>query len=180
MRKSKTAQVWIETVVYTLIGLAIIGTILAVMTPKIVQMNDKLTITQTIDSMNRLNEQARDALSAAGSQREILLNVKKGEYFIDAAHDRIYYYLLGTGYMYSQPNVSIKQGDITALTAEKAGKKYDVSLMLDYSGYNITYNGEDKNRTLTSAPTAYRLIIVNNGAAESGAEIQLDIKSIGG
>ena len=180
MRKSKTAQVWIETVVYTLIGLAIIGTILAVVTPKIVQMNDKLTITQTIDSMNRLNEQIREALSAVGSQREILLNVKKGEYFIDAPGDRIYYYLKGTGYMYSQPNVSITQGDIKVLTTEKPGKKYDISLMLNYSAYNITYNGEDKNRTLTSAPTAYRMIIVNQGITNGDAKTKLDIKSIGG
>lgn len=176
----KRGQVWVETVVYTLIGLAIIGSILAIVTPRITNMNDKLILTQTIGSMNRLNEQLRDALSAAGSQREIQLAVKKGEYFIDSPNDKIYYYLKNTGYLYSQPNVSIKQGDIFILTTEKQNKKYDISLMLNYSAYNITYSDKDINKTLTSAPTAYRLLILNKGSPASSVKTQLDIKSAGG
>jgi len=169
----KRGQVWIETVIYTLIGLTILGMVISIVTPKISQINDKIVITQTIDSMNKLNEQIRDALTYTGSQREILLMVKRGEYFIDGSSNLIYFFLKNTGYQYSEMNQSFKQGDITVLTTEKGNKKYDISLMLNFSLFNITYSGADINKTLTTAPTAYRLLAINEGGADRRINIQL-------
>ena len=179
-KRGKQGQVWVETVIYTLIGLTIMGAIIAVVTPKITQMNDKILLTQTIDSMNKLNEQIQDSFLYAGSQREITLMVKKGEYTIDAPNDNIQYLLKNTNLLYSQPNISITQGDMKILTVEKpGGKKYDIYLTLHYD-VNLTYGSENKeiNKTLTSAPVAYRLLVINRGSAPPALKV-INIQSIG-
>jgi len=169
----KRGQIWIETVIYTLIGLSILGAVIAIVTPRITQMNDRVIITQTMDSMNKMNEQIRDALIYAGSQREILLMVKRGEYLLDGTNNVIYFFLKNTGYQYSELNSSFNQGDVTILTTEKGNKKYDISLMLNYSRFNVTYTGKDMNKTFTSAPTAYRLLIINEGGGDRRIDFQL-------
>ena len=47
----KKGQIWIETVLYTLIGLSLIGLVLAFVTPKINEARDNLVIEQTKDVM---------------------------------------------------------------------------------------------------------------------------------
>ena len=179
--RGKKGQVWVETVIYTLIGLTIMGAIIAVVTPKITQMNDKILLTQTIDSMNQMNEQIQDTFLYPGSQREITLMVKKGEYSIDGTNDKIEFLLKNTGLLYSQPNIPIKQGDLEILTVEKpGGKKYDILLTLNYRDSNLTYQDKDQNKTLTAAPLAYRLLVINNGASGSSPKKQIDIKLISG
>ena len=46
---SRKGQIWIETVIYTLIGLALIGLVLAILTPKIKEFGDRQIIEQTIE-----------------------------------------------------------------------------------------------------------------------------------
>ena len=47
-KKFLKAQVWVETAVYTIIGLAIIGIILAIANPSIQRYKDNAVIEQTI------------------------------------------------------------------------------------------------------------------------------------
>lgn len=180
--ESKKSQIWVETVLYTLIGLTIMGAILAVAVPKINQTNDKILLTQTIESMNKINEQIQDAFLYAGSQREINLMIKKGEYTIDSKNDRIQYLLKNTNLLYSQPNSSIKQGDITILTVPKpGGEKYDIYLTLNYD-VNITYGSQSAeiNKTFTSAPVSYSLLVINKGATTPGSQKkEINIQSVG-
>lgn len=161
IKRGVKAQVWVETVIYTLIGLTIMGTIIAVVTPRIAQINDKIVIEQTIESLNQLNQQIRDTLSYAGNQREMLLFVKKGEYTVDAVNDNIYYSLKNTRVKYSEPNESFKQGDIHILTLDRGNKRYDVNLLLNYSFLNITYQENDMIKVFTVSPTAYKLLAIN-------------------
>ncbi|MBM3247766.1 hypothetical protein FJZ17_04490, partial [Candidatus Pacearchaeota archaeon] len=78
----KRGQIWIETVIYTLIGLTIIGILLSIVTPKINQMNDKSLIIQSINSLNKIDEQISSTMVAAGNSRQIKKAFKKGEYII--------------------------------------------------------------------------------------------------
>ena len=50
---TKKSQVWVETVIYTLIGLSIIGILLAVLKPTVESTKDRLMIEQIIESKNR-------------------------------------------------------------------------------------------------------------------------------
>ena len=52
---NKKGQVWVETVIYTLIGLAVIGLLLAVAKPKIDQMKDRALIDQAVEAMEAIN-----------------------------------------------------------------------------------------------------------------------------
>jgi type II secretory pathway pseudopilin PulG len=181
LKRGSRAQIWVETVIYTLIGLTIMAIIIGVVTPKINEMTDKTILTQTMETLTKLNEQIQDALSASGSQREISLTVKRGSYFIDGQNDVIYFLLKGTNALISQPGEPIKNGDLTVLTQERASKKYDVYLILNYSSSsNITYNNKDMNKTFTAAPSAYRMLIINRGSPSQTTPKQIDIQSIGG
>jgi type II secretory pathway pseudopilin PulG len=169
-KRGMKAQVWIETVIYTLIGLVIMGTIITVMTPRIAQMSDKVIIEQTIEALNQFDEQLRDTLPYAGNQREILLTIKKGEYTINAVEDVIYFSLKNTGLKYSEPNESFKQGEIEILTLDKGNRKYDIRLLLNYSNYNLTYQNTEMSKVLTASPTAYKLLIIN----KDGKKIEIE------
>ena len=52
----KKGQVWIETVVYTLIGLSIIAIILTMAMPQIDKMKDKSVVEQTATALNELDK----------------------------------------------------------------------------------------------------------------------------
>jgi len=173
------AQIWVETVIYTLIGLTIMGIILSVVTPKINQINDRALLSQTKEAMTQINEQVQEILSSTGQQRDILLTVKKGEYFIDGPGNSISFILKGTGAPISEPDQVIKSGEINILTKTKTSGKYDVYFVLNYSQYNITYSGKDVNKTFTPAPAGYRLLLINAGSSSITGTKQIDIKPIG-
>ena len=48
-------QVWIETVLYTMIGLVLIGLVLGFVNPKIEESKDNLIIEQTLTLLNDLD-----------------------------------------------------------------------------------------------------------------------------
>jgi len=68
-RLNKSGQAWVETVIYTLIGLSIIGIVLGVATPKIKELTDKAIIDQTISAMNDLDNKIVAVQVAAGNSR---------------------------------------------------------------------------------------------------------------
>ena len=59
-KREKRAQVWVETVIYTLIGLVIMGLLIGVTTPKIKEMNDKIILGQTKDYVMNVLDQKMD------------------------------------------------------------------------------------------------------------------------
>jgi len=172
---SKKSQVWVETVIYTLIGLSIIGILLAVVTPKINDIKDKAIITENINSLKDINQQLQNTLLSPGNKRQITLPVKKGEYVIDSVNDTIYYVMRDTNFMYSQVGQEQTSGELTRLTVQKNGD-YDVYLILNYKNFNITYQNKDMNRILTSAPTPYTLLIENRGAINGVTQINIEPK----
>lgn len=162
---NKNAQVWIETVTYTLIGLAIIGAMMAVLIPRVNQMTDRAVITQTIDALNVLNDQFAEVAVYSGSQRNIEFMLKKGELLINPVDETISFTLKNTNLLYSQVGELIERGDIFILTKEITSKKYDITLMLNYSNYNLTYYDKDNEKIFTSASTPYRFLIQNKDGA---------------
>lgn len=171
----KRGQVWVETVIYTLIGLTIIGILISVSLPKINQISDKAVISQTINSLNDIDSQIGKILIAAGNKREINLMIKKGEYTINSLDNEIYYVLKGTNLLYSEVNQTGKQGDLEIITRQRNGK-YDVYLYLKYDNLNLIYEGKEINKTLTEAPTSYKLLIENNGKV--GGTTQINMKLV--
>jgi type II secretory pathway pseudopilin PulG len=162
-KRGKHAQVWVETVVYTLIGLAILGVILAIAMPKIKQTENEVVIEQTLAAINSLNQKVHNIQMGSGNSRQIDFRIKEGELIIDSVNDSISFVLEKTSLLYSELGVIVPQGDIKILTVEN-GKKYNVHLILDYSGQlNITFENQEIVKELSSATNPYKLLIKNQG-----------------
>ena len=159
----KEGQIWIETLIYTLIALVMIGLVLSFATPKIEEMQDRAIIGQSIDVLKKIDSTVLSLdEGGAGNKREIKLEIKKGTLFIDSASDLIYFEI-DIKSEYSQPGKEIDFGGIKIYTLQK-GEFNKVTLTSNYSGmYDITYNGEEELRSITKAPSPYNLFISHNG-----------------
>jgi hypothetical protein len=159
----KRGQVWIETVIYTLIAFAIMGMVLAFVKPKIEEEQDKAIIEQSIGMMEDINTLILSMVQGGeGNTRLIEIGIKKGTLIIDGTDDKIIFELEGA-YQYSQPGTNITQGNILAHT-ETQGKLNKVTLTLDYAGrYNLIQDERDEIKTLNKASTAYKLLISHKG-----------------
>lgn len=169
----KRAQVWIETVIYTLIGLVILGLLIGVTTPKIKQMSDKLILGQTTDYvMNVLDQKIIEIRGSPENERLLNLRIKKGELLIDGVNNLIWFKITDSNYKASEVGVPVYQGNILQLTEEKNGK-YTINLILNYSNYlNLTFNGQDIKKTFTTSPTDYQIQL------QSKANNQINIKEL--
>lgn len=130
---NKKAQVWIETVIYTLIGLSLIAIVLAVVTPKINEYKDRAVIEQTIASMSLMDKAIEDTLSGAvGNARKVDFRMKKGNINFDQEEDKIYFVLNNSDVIYSQPDEEVELTKFIILT-QNGTRKHSVTLTLDYS-----------------------------------------------
>jgi len=162
--KHQKAQIWVETVIYTLIALVMIGTVVSIVKPKIEESQDRAIIQQSKNLINSIDSIIFDIKSAAGNQRIIEVGIKEGNLLIDAENDRIIFEI-ESRYEYSEPGQYIQEGasEIIAHT-QKIGKFNNVTLTRDYGEtYDITYLGKDELKTITKSPTPYKMTISNEG-----------------
>ncbi|MEK6904691.1 MAG: hypothetical protein AABW87_03800 [Nanoarchaeota archaeon] len=169
LEKNLRGQIWVETVIYTLIGFSLMGLVLAFVIPKIEETRDRGTIEQSIAVLRDIDSLIRN-LGGPGNQRILELGINKGSMTINAHDDRIFFEI-ESRHSYSQPGQNVDIGRIIANTRGK-GKINIVTLALDYNGeYNITYKGQEENKTLTKAPVPYSLSISDKGGDPSGKTV---------
>jgi type II secretory pathway pseudopilin PulG len=162
----KIGQVWIETVLYTLIALALIGMVLGFVMPKINQSKDKLAIEQTVDLLTLLDDKINHASETTGNVRLIDFTIKRGTLDFLSSDNSILFTVSALGQPYSEPGITIKRGPVSILT-EKRQKDSAVYLTLNYSSknYNLLYNGAETNKRFTAASTPYKITVANNGTS---------------
>lgn len=165
----KKAQIWVETVVYTLIGISIIGILLAIATPRINEMRDRLVIDQTIDFFNEINGRIVEIQGAPGNQRTLGVRLSRGTLFLDGVNNTIRWRMT-SNYEYSQPGTPVSVGRISVLTEES--NPYTIYLTLDYSNLNITVSGRESIQELGESPTPYDLIFRNQGDGRINIEVR--------
>ena len=170
----KRGQIWVETVVYTLIGLSLIGLVLALVMPKVAEFKDKAAIEQTIEVLNLIDSKVNDVLAAPGNARYVKLKMMRGVLWINSSSDEIIYELSEIDTKYSETNIPIKIGNVNLLTNE-TGANYKVTLGLNFSNYNLTYNGEEVNKKFSEVSIPYDFVILNNGTSTQGGKNQIDI-----
>ena len=173
MRRS--GQVWIETVIYTLIAFVMIGAILAVAKPRIDQLQDKILIEQSIETLKGIDSLVFNVVQGGpGNKRLIEVGITKGILKVDGVDDKLIFELEGK-HEYSEPGQEISDGNIL-INTEKQGKLRYVNLTRDYSkDHNITFQESDEIKSLSKASTSYKLLIANNGKGDDGRWI-VDIK----
>lgn len=174
--KKTRGQVWIETVIYTLIAMIMIGAVLSWGKPKIEQLQDKSIIEQTIGVFEDIDSQIASVIEGgAGNKRIVEIGLKKGSIKIwgdeDEDHDgNLISYEIETKYTYSEPGRDIYVGKIKIYTLKK-GESNKVALTLNYDDvYDLVYNYDsanptkDESKTITQSSTPYQLTITNTGS----------------
>ncbi len=161
--KNRKAQVWIETVIYTLIAFAILGTVLSFARPKIEELQDKSIIEQSLKMLENIDETIKEIdMLGEGNKRKLELGIEKGSLEVNSENDSIVF-KIETGHQYSEPGTSIKKGDIEIFTQE-IGEMYSINATLDYAGeYNITWGEKESFELISSSPNPYIIYIENEG-----------------
>lgn len=171
----KRGQVWIETVLYTLIGLTLIGIALGFVMPKINEARDKALIGQAINSLSELDNKINEVMqTGTGNVRQAEFLMKKGELYINSSSDEIMFTLRELTGLYSEPGVEIGMGRVKVRT-EKGQKTSTTYLRVNYNA-NLTYRGSDEGKKFSAASTAYRFFIENKGPL--GGRIWVDMDEI--
>ncbi len=174
--KNKKAQIWIETVIYTLIGLTIIGIILGILSPKITEIKDRGVIEQTISAMNTLDEAISYVQAVDGRIKTTTFMVKRGTIKIDSENDSIAYVLEDLKKPYSEVDQVVRNGKLNILTS-KYGSKYKISIYISYDNLNLTFEEKNELKTLSQASTAYKIAIENTGSV-SNDKLNIDFRII--
>lgn len=160
-RDKKKGQIWIETVIYTMIAFLMIGLVLAFAKPKIEETQDKARIEQSIELMEEIDSTISEIIQgSAGNKRVMEIGIKKGDLKIDGEQDLLVFEFEGK-YTYSEPGVPISDGNLIIFT-EQAGKINKVNITRNYN-YNIEYEGNDEVKSFGKSATSYTLLISNEG-----------------
>ena len=122
-KKSKVAQVWVETAIYTLIGLTIIAIVMSVATPQIEKMKEKAIIGQTLEAMNHLNNEIIKVSQVVGNVKKISFKLTKGKLEINSSENKLTYVLENTRLEFSENGTEIKEGDVYFLTKQWNAQK---------------------------------------------------------
>ena len=137
----KRGQIWVETVIYTLIALILIGSVLAFITPKIQEIQDRAIIEQSISILNEIDNIIFSVSLSPGNKRIIDIGIKKGNLIINSIEDKIIFEI-ESSLEYSQEGVNINEGNIIVLT-EKLASTNKITLTSNYNS-DITYNGKNE------------------------------------
>tara|TARA_Y100000310_G_scaffold340397_1_gene436031 strand:- start:1779 stop:2321 length:543 start_codon:yes stop_codon:yes gene_type:complete len=167
IKKNLKAQVWVETVVYTLIGLTIIAILLTMAVPQIDKIKDKAIIEQTIAALNSLDNKISYVQQAPGNSRAVDLKISKGKLEIDSQTDLIRYTLDDTKLELSEPGKEIRQGNVILLT-NKTAARFMISLTMNYDNLNLSNEDGEVIKTLHAGPTPYKISIENKETSDVG------------
>ena len=159
------SQIWVETAIYTLIGLTLIAITLSIATPQINKIREKAIIDQTSFVLSEMNKEILKVSEVAGNVRIINFKILKGKLEINSNENKITYILENTDVKISEPNkpnsptlVVIKEGDLSIKTIE-SGKKYNIYLELDYNDIlDLTYDNNEQTKLFLTSPSWKKLL----------------------
>ena len=163
------AQVWVETVIYTLIGLSVIGILLGFAVPRINESRDKAVIEQSISVLGGIDGKIYEVQGTKWNKRVVDLKISKGKLVIDGINNEIYW-IMDSKSRFSEPGTEIPFGKTMRVLTEKKGDAWSVKLRLPYN-IDLKTNGADSSIELLSAATPYSLNVENIGNNEGGTII---------
>jgi len=173
LKEKKKSQVWVETAIYTLIGLTIMAIVLSIAIPQIEKARERGVIKQTIAALNDLNKEIQRVEQTAGTRKIVDFKISKGKLEINGDDDKITYTLENTKLEYSEKGKRLKIGDLFYETKEY-GRRFNLIIELDYGPEEVTdppsppkldirYDNENKKRTLHGS-ALYKIQIENGGS----------------
>jgi hypothetical protein len=163
----KGGQIWVETVIYTLIGLTVIGLLIAGIQPKIEKSKDRLFIEQAKEVLEEINSEINEIKSSPGNQRRVSIKINKGILSIDPLEDQLIWTIESSS-QYSELDYVIQEANLEIVTIE--GEPYEVRITLPLLS-NLTFNNLETNKSFKETPQPYELILKNKGSS-------IDIRSV--
>ncbi len=165
---NRRGQIWVETVIYTLIGLAIIGLVLAGALPKINAKKDEMIIGRSIEAISNIDSKIYEVQRGAGNRRTVNLDIKNGAFVINP-YDNTISWILESSFAYSEPGVTVPFGNMN-ITTTKDGN-YEVELKIGYN-VDLQYDGDIfGEKRFDVAPIPYVLSIENMGKKDGNIVI---------
>ena len=161
----RRGQVWIESVIYTLIGLAIIGLVLAIVMPKINQKRDETHVQNSIGSLEDIGDMVYGVQGSIGNRRKVEVEVTKGKMLIDMDADKISW-VIPVSYKYSEENLNISRGEIDIITTK--ADPWQVEISMSYL-VDLQYEGQIEGvKEFSVAPQPYVFLLENVGIGALG------------
>ena len=171
---NKRGQVWVETVVYTLVGLAILGLLLAATKPKLDKMRDESLINQAIESLGVINEKVYEAAQTTGMRVRYDLEIGKGAFYVDGTNNSLYW-VIPSSLKYSEEDIAVNIGTTMTVTTTSADP-WQVKIEMPYSKFDIKFDSEDDVKEYRESGTPYLFTIENEGSVDR--ILQLNFKQI--
>lgn len=175
--KNKKSQIWVETAIYTLIGLTIIAILLAIANPQIEKIKDKGTINQAMDAMNIIDGKLSDVEQSIGGVGIASVKIGEGKLKINSPNDSLEYSLENTRLEFSQVGEDVRNGNLIVRT-EKHGSRFNIYLIRYYNGINITYDRAEIEKALQPGAVPYRIRIENRGKDNVNEKIIIDFSTL--
>ncbi|MBS3100469.1 hypothetical protein J4463_04650 [Candidatus Pacearchaeota archaeon] len=184
MGENKKAQIWVETVIYTLIAISLIAIVLSFAYPAINKQKDRAVVLSTIDAMTELDNNIREIYRfGPGNKRQTLILINNGALTINPSSDSIVFELEESAFEYSEAGriINVSGTNIAALT-EKKGDKFKITLSLNYNNLDIKYNSEQDLRAFTKSQNPYNIMAENKGRGASipDSKIVIDLYEVSG
>lgn len=164
--ENNKAQIWIEVVIYTLIGLTILGIAVGIAKPKIDALSDKVVIQQSIDSLNIIDGKINEVQQSPGNKRKIELKISKGKLAINPEQDRLSWEI-ESRYQYSESGKEIPIiGTGLKILTEGESSPWKITIISQYANTDLTYNQENAIKEFSQAPNPYVIFIENIETAD--------------
>jgi type II secretory pathway pseudopilin PulG len=166
-------QIWVETVLYTLLGISLMALVLAFAIPKITASQERAIVEQSIQSVQTLYDAIETVQTrGSGNVKGVEISVRAGSLTLDGINDSIMLILPEQKSKYSQPGSAIPRGALTILTEEISGR-YKVTLRATFPRTNLTLEGKDLVKVLSGTSTAHHIRAEARSATNDKLEVSL-------
>jgi len=167
----KRGQIWVETMIYTLVAFALIAAVLFFVKPKVEEIRDQALIEQSFEVMKYFDSTILElSQSVSGNKREIEIGIKKGTLEIDGVNNKIIFEM-ESKYEYSEPGETFLESSLN-ISTEKRGDENKITISKEYSNYNLTFNSADESKLISASSTPYTIFVSNKG----GSPIVIDFE----
>jgi hypothetical protein len=168
----KKGVVWVSTVLYILISLAILSLVLVSVQPVIDKNKDRTVIFQTIDMLKEIDSTIEQVSISQDTNLGLKLKISRGNLMIDSRSNALSWELGDSAYQYSEENRTVNvtsDGRMTAVS-KKIGNKWGIKIVLNYTNrYDLTYAGKEEVKVLSESE--YDLFIKNADTSTSPIKI---------
>jgi hypothetical protein len=155
-------QVWIETVLYTFIGLTLMGLVLGFVYPRIQQAQERSLLQQSTTSLTGLDDLIQLVMTRGpGNVKKASFSLQRGTLTIDPQAETIVFEITELHTPPSEPGAAIPFGNLIMRTIP-TDDSYKVQYTLQYTTLDLSFEGE-QIKTFQASSVPYQFLVSNEG-----------------